>query len=135
MANYTYKSMQVKIDSSTGKLTEITGSVNQASLQAALDIIEDTVLSDGQRSYLPGAAGATITLNGWMNSTTEPIIGGLSNRTSITKTTWLYNGAKWIGGEALPTSVQTSGSVNSLIAWSMSLTFDGSLTRQGTTPT
>lgn len=130
MAHLTFKTATIKLDSSTGTLTAITGSVNSASLSAALNLLEDSSAGDDDRTYVPGLHGKTISLNGWINTTTEGIIGPLLvDRTSITKTVEYYNGVKYYNGEVWPGNVQISGSPDTLQTWSMDLTFDGGANR------
>lgn len=130
MANKIYKDLAIKLDSSTAVLTAITSWTNQASLQAAMDVIEDSALNTEERTYAPGLAGATVQLNGFVNSTTDGIFGPLvGNRTSLTKTVEWYNGLKYYNGEAYPTDTQYSGNVNDMQTWSCTLTFTGAINR------
>lgn len=130
MANLTWKGMTVKLDGSTGALTDITAYVNQASLAAALEALEDTALNDEERTYLSGLAGATVSLNGFVNSTTEGIFGPLvGNRTTATKTFEYYNAVKYYNGEAWITDVEMSGEAGQLQVWSASLTYTGAINR------
>lgn len=129
MAHKTYKNMTFKIDNSSAAITALTGSMNQASLASALSTIEDSAFGDSQRTYLPGLAGLTISMNGFSNSTTDAIFGPLMNRTSITKTVEYYNGDRYYNGEVWVTGVTYSGSVNDLATWSFDATFDGAVTR------
>jgi hypothetical protein len=141
MANKTYKDMRVRLDTtalSTGKLTDITVYCNQANLQRAMALLEDTGLSEADKSVLMGLAGTTLSLNGMINTTTEAIFGPLvAVATSITKTVeyraWKTNSTGSVGkfyyGEVLVGNVQISGSVGSLQTFSADLTFDGAVTR------
>src|SRR5512138_2578874 len=88
MANTTYKNVTFKIDNAATTLTDITAYVNQASLQRAINLLEDTALSDANRSVLTGLAGTTVSINGFVNTTTDGIFGPLiAAATSVTKTT------------------------------------------------
>jgi len=138
MANKTDLDIRVKLDNAGGTLTDITAYLTSASISGAMDIIEDTALSDEERSYLPGKAGATIPIAGMVNSTTDAIFGPLvGNRTSITKTVeyraYSTNSTGSTGsfytGEIYLTNVEYSGSVNSLQTFSGDGTFDGAVTR------
>lgn len=131
MANKIFKDITVKVDNSTGTLTDITAYLSSASLRAVQDIIEDTGLSDEERSYLFGLAGASIPLAGMVNTTTDGVFGPLiGNRTTATKTIQYgaYSGRVY-RGEALVTAVEYSGSINSLETFSSEATFDGAITR------
>ena len=123
--------MTIKVDNSTGTLTDITSFLSSASLRAIQDTIEDTSLANDERSYLFGLAGATIPLSGMVNTTTDSVFGPLiGNRTTATKTIQYTAYANRVyRGEALITSVEYSGSVNSLETFSSEAVFDGVLTR------
>jgi hypothetical protein len=137
MANKIYKDIRVKLDNSTG-LTDITSYLSSASIRSAQDTIEDTGMGDDERSYLFGLAGATIPLAGMVNTTTDSIFGPLiGNRTTLTKTieyrAYSTNSTGSVGsfynGEVLVTSVEYSGSTNSLETFSAEATFDGLVNR------
>lgn len=140
MANLIYKDIRVKIDNSTGTLTDITSYISNASIRAVQDIIEDTSMADSERSYLFGLAGATIPLSGMVNSTTEGIFGPLiGNRTTAAKTieyrAYLTSTdstgqiGMFYNGEVLVGSVEMSGSTNSLQTFGTEATFDGLVNR------
>jgi len=138
MANKIYKDMRIRIDNAAGTLTDITAFLSGASIRAVQDTIEDTSLTDEERSYLFGLAGASIPLAGMVNTTTDGIFGPLKgNRTTATKTieyrTHFTDSTGIVGrfytGEVLVTSTEYSGSVNSLETFSAEATFDGAVTR------
>ena len=123
MANKTDLDIRVKIDNSSASLTDITAYLTAASIRGIQDIIEDTALSNEERSYVPGKAGATTPISGMVNSTTDGIFGPLiGNRTSITKsfeyrayaTNSTGNVGSFFNGEVYLTNVEYSGSLNSL---------------------
>lgn len=135
MANTTYKNVTFKIDNAAASLTDITSFVNQASLQRAINLLEDTALSDANRSVLTGLAGTTVSINGFVNTTTDSIFGPIiATATSVTKTTQYgaYSN-RFYYGEALISNVQYSGSVDNLQTFSCDLTFDGAVTRTSAT--
>ena len=135
MGHYTSKDLEFKLDNSSASLTDLHAYMNNASVQHALNLLEDSALGDEERSYTPGLAGATLPINGFMNSTTEGIFGPLvGNRTSLTKTFALYNGVKWLTGEAWPGDVQITGAVDAIELWSCTLTLDGAITRTSAEP-
>jgi spermidine/putrescine-binding protein len=141
MANKTFKDMRLRMDTtalSTGKLTDITAYVNQANLQRTLNLLEDTALSDTNKSILAGLGGTTVSMNGHVNTTTDAIFGPLiAAVTSVTKTveyrTWKTNSTGSVGifyyGEVLLANIQYSGSAGSLQTFSADATFDGAVTR------
>lgn len=138
MANKIYKDARIKIDNAGGTLTDITAYMSSVSLRGVQDLIEDTSMGDEEKSYLFGQAGATIPLSGLLNTTTDAIFGVLKgNRTTATKTLeyrlYLTNSTtqagRYYNGEGLVTSVEYSGSTNSLETWSAEFTFDGVVNR------
>lgn len=131
MANKIFKDMTIKVDNASASLTDITAYLNSASIRSVQDTIEDTGLSDEEKSYLFGQAGATFPLSGMVNTTTDGIFGPLiGNRTTATKTFQYtaYTGSVY-RGEVLVTSVEYSGSNNSLETFSAEAVFDGVITR------
>jgi len=127
MANLIYKNETIKIDNTAGTLTDITAYTTSVTINGSQDLIEDTAMADEERSYLYGLAGGTVSLAGIVNSTTDGIFGPLiSNRTTATKTFQHAATTNIVHrGELLNTSVEYSGSTNSLQTWSYSGTFDG----------
>ena len=138
MANKIYKDMRIKVDTAGGTLTDITSYLSSASIRSIQDTIEDTGMGDEEKSYLFGQAGATIPLSGMVNTTTDAMFGPLvGNRTTVTKTVeyraYLTNtttgAGRYYNGEALITSVEYSGSTNSLQTFSADAVFDGVVNR------
>ncbi len=131
MANTTMRDMGFKIDGASATLVDIKAYCNQADLQRTLDLIEDSAMSDTNRSYLHGLAGTTISINGMVNTTTDGIFGPLVNAaTSVTKTVeYKAYANRFYNGEVLLTNIQYSGSTNSLQTFSASATFDGAVNR------
>jgi hypothetical protein len=135
MPNTTYKNITLKLDNAAASLTDITAYCNQASLQRAINLLEDTALSDANRSVLTGLAGTTISINGFVNTTTDGIFGPIiATATSVTKTAQYgaYSN-RFYYGETLISNIQYSGSVDNLQTFSCDLTFDGAVTRTSAT--
>ena len=140
MGNKTYKDMRFKLDkpNSTGTLvlTDITAYTNQASLQRAINLLDDSALSDANRSVLTGLAGTTLSINGFVNTTTDGAFGPIiAAATSVTRTveyrTHMTNSTngRFYNGEVLFSNIQYSGSVDSLQTYSADMTFDGAVNR------
>lgn len=131
MANKVWKDVTFKIDNAAGAITAITAYVNQASLQRAINLLDDSALSDTNRSVLTGLAGTTVAINGFVNTTTDGIFGPLiATATSVTKTVeyGAYSG-RYYNGEVLLSNIQYSGSVDSIQTFSVDMTFDGAVNR------
>ena len=135
MANLWGNSVAVIVDSAAGSTARITSYTNQAGIQGATDILDQTGFGNTNPDIIHGISRATIPLNGFVNSTTDGIWGPLIGaRTSITKTCSFYNGLKYYTGEFLPDSVQYSGDPASLQTWSVNLLIDGAVTRTSVAP-
>jgi hypothetical protein len=127
MANLIYKNETLKLDNAAGTLTDVTAYITSETLSGSQDLIEDSAMADEEKSYIAGMAGATLSLSGIVNTTTDAILAPLlGNRTTATKT---YQRAATTGlvlrGEVVPTAIEYSGSNNSLQTFSFSGTFDG----------
>lgn len=130
MVDKTYKDMTFKIDNAAGSITAITSHLNNQSITGTMAVLENSALGDANQSFRPGIAGATVSINGFMNSTTEGIFGPLiGNDTAVTKTVEVYNGIQYYNGEAWVTNVQQSGAQNDLITFSADLTITGAVNR------
>lgn len=131
MANKTFKDAAFKIDNAAATLTSITTYINQASLQRAIALLEDTGLNETNKSVLTGLAGTTISIAGLINTTTDGIFGPLiATATSVTKTVEFqaYSG-RYYNGEVLLSSIQYSGATGGLQTFSADMTFDGAVNR------
>lgn len=138
MANKTYKDARFRLDNSTGAIQNITAYLNQASLQRSINLLEDTAFSDSNRSVLTGLAGTTVSINGFVNTTTDGLLGPMiATATSVTRTfeyrTHATNSTGTVGrfynGEVLFSNIQYSGAVDSLQTFSADMTFDGAVNR------
>ena len=138
MANKTFNDMRFRIDSPSTANLNITAFLNHVSLQRAINLLEDTALSDTNKSVLTGLAGTTLSLNGFVNSTTDGIFGPLiAAATSVTKTVEYRafatnstgNVGRFYNGEVLISNVEYSGAADALETFSCDLTFDGAVNR------
>jgi hypothetical protein len=142
MANKTHKDIRVRSALLvTSVLVNYTPYLNQASLQRAINLLDDSALSDTNRSVLTGLAGTTITLNGFVNTTTDAYYGPLVNAATSVLRTMEYrifstnstgSAGQFYRGSVLVSNVQYSGAVDSLQTFSADHTFDGAVTRTST---
>lgn len=142
MANKIYKDVRVRTAVTvTSVLTNITGYVNQVSLQRSINLLEDTALSDANKSVLTGLAGTTMSVNGFVNTTTDTLFGPLVNAATSVLRTFEYRAyatnttgtvGRFYNGPVLVSNVQYSGSVDSIETFSADVTFDGAVTRTST---
>ena len=140
MGNKTYKELKFKFDkpNTTGTLvlTDLTAYINQASLQRSINLLEDTALSDANRSVLTGLAGTTLSINGFVNTTVDATFGPMiATATSVTRTfeykMFMTNSTvgRCYNGEVLISNIQYSGSVDNLQTFSADMTVDGAVNR------
>ena len=142
MANKTYKDMRFRMAVNvTSVLTNLTAYVNQVALQRAITLLEDTSLADANKSVLTGLAGTTLSINGFVNTTTDGLLGPLiAAATSVLRTVELRAYAtnstgtvgRFYNGPVLLSNLQYSGSVDALETFSADMTFDGAVTRTST---
>lgn len=124
-----YKDVRVWIDNAAATLTEVSDSLNSKTLTGTQENPEYQSFSDDEKNILPGVAGGSFTMNGFVDSTTDAIFGPLvGNRTSISKTIQEYNGVQYRYGEFYPTNVQFSGSTNDVQTFSADFTLTAALT-------
>jgi len=132
MANKTFKDMTLRIDNASGTLADITAFINQQSLEHAMSILEDTGMGLEERTTLPGLAGTTVEINGFVNTTTDAIFGPafVSDNTSLAKTVaFKESSARFYKGEFWASNYTISGSRDTLETFSLSLTATGAITR------
>ena len=130
MPNLTGKDVTFQVDNAGASITDISSHLNQASIQAAITMIEDSALGDDDRTYLSGLHGKTLPVNGFWNSTTEAIYGPLlAARTSLTKTVEYGDGNRYFNGESLVNNVQVTGAPDTVQTFSADHTISGALNR------
>ena len=140
MANKTDLDVRFSIDNAGGTLTNITAYLTSAAVRGVQDVIEDTALSNEEKQYLPGKAGANVPISGMINSTTDAIFGPLvGNRTSIRKefeyqvfttgSNSTGNLGQFLKGSSHIQNVEYSGSLGSLQTFSADCVLDGIMTR------
>ena len=115
-----HRDMGVKVDSSTGVITDISKYTNQQSLAQAVDMLDITGMGQKVQINEPGLEKLEFTLNGYINSTTDGIFTPLiSTNTSVAKTAEfkMYTG-RYINSEFWVSSVDITGSRDSLETWS-----------------
>lgn len=127
MANKTWKVVTCKVDNASGTLTTISGDVNNVTVSSDHPLVEDSGFGDEEATYLPGLVpGATVSMNGFVNSTTEGIFAPLVGAyTSVLKTVEVVfaGSTKKLFGECYIGNVGLNGSVGSMSTWSADFTF------------
>lgn len=136
MPNLTSKDLGFKLDNASNALTDIGGNVNQQDLERACTILDDTAIGDTGHTTLQGLMQAPrVTLNGWVNTTVETILGSwLANGTSVTRTAqFQVHSARFLYGEFNYENIRITGPVDALQTWSASLVSTGTLNRTSVT--
>jgi hypothetical protein len=130
MGNKTWKDMGFKLDNAAGTITDLSSVVNSQSLEAAITDLDTTGMGVTARTRVNGLGDISVSLNGFMNSTVDGILGPIMNGTSATKTAQFtaYTGRHY-NGEFLPTAVSYSGEPDTLEVWSCTLVLTGALNR------
>ena len=110
MANETSKVTGFAIDdeTTTGVLTDISGSVNSVTWTGAMEMLDDTGLGDSDHTVVAGLGNAkTVAINGMLNSTTRAIFAPLAAAsTTVLKTIEVkLAAADFWTGEAWPDNV------------------------------
>ena len=118
----------------TSVLATISGSINQVSLQQLVTALDDTGLGDVAHTYVDGLFNATVSLNGYVNTTTDAIFGAHVNGTSVARTakTWevkLATGSLFYNGSCLITDYSVSGGSDTLQTFSATLQVSGDVNR------
>ena len=137
MGNRNSDAVYIYIDNASATITDISGQVNSLSWDGGQNLLDDTGMSDSRHTVVAGLANASnASLNGWLNSTTEAIIGPLTDGTSITKTLAISfdSSATWWTGEVWPESVNLSAGVDELQAWSAELRAQNGLSSTSVKP-
>lgn len=80
------KNTVVKVDNSSGTLTDISAYCNNVDFPEDVDAPEVTVFGDNSREYLPGGLkGATMSISGFWDSTLDGVLGPIvGNSSSVT---------------------------------------------------
>jgi hypothetical protein len=113
----------VKIDDSTAALVDISGSVNSVSIDGGNASVQDTGIGDGRHTEVNDILPIqTITLSGWLDSTSEAIISPLVPGTSLVKSVEILQ----LSGQYISSDSARVGTVNrsvpiGLQTWSLEL--------------
>lgn len=129
MPEKTWKDMGFRLDNAAKALTDISANVNSQALASAITDLDTTGMGVSAKTRVNGIADVSIDLNGTLNSTVAGILNPLVNGTSVLKRAEFkeYTG-KYFNGSVLPTSIQFSGSPDSLETWSATFVFSKAIT-------
>lgn len=135
MAIKGHRDMTIRLDGAAGTLVSLSNQVNQQSLARAVALLETTGMSAEEATFLPGLAGTTISINGYVDTTSEAIFGPLiSDNTSVSKTVeFKAYGGRFYNGEVWMENVEISGGKDTLETFSAGLKFTGAVNRTSVT--
>lgn len=131
MAHVTSEVASVRVDDATATIATISGSVNSIDVSGGQGLLDDTGMGDGRHTVIAGLGNATIvTLNGFLDSTTEAIFAPVTDGTSITKTIGIgLVSGQYLNGEAWPESVSLGSTIDAISTWSCTFQAQNGLTR------
>lgn len=130
MANETSKVSGFAVDNASGTLTDISGFVNNVDVSGGNEQYDDTGLGDTRHTFVLGLGlPVTVTVNGWLNSTTRAIFAPLINGTSVDKTIEVkYASGDFYSGESIPMNVQIGLPTAAVNTWSCTFQANNGLT-------
>lgn len=131
MANLTHRDNAFHLDNASATLTNLSTYVNSQDLDRTINMLEDTGMGLEEATFLTGLGGTTVSINGFVNTTTDAILGPLmADNTSLTKTfAYRVSASRFYKGESWVNNIKYSGSKDSLQTFSASLTITGVVTR------
>ena len=130
MAKYTSKGMGFSMDGAAATLVALSGQTNQVSIDHSNTLLDDTGLGDNDHTMLYGLGqNATLSANGWMDSTVRAILAPLATAVTSRLYTMEMKLATlvFLNGEFLIDSVQISGDVDAIQTWSIGATCQSTL--------
>ncbi len=131
MAHVNSDIASVRVDDSAASIAIISGDVNSVSVDGGQALLDDTGVGDSRHTVVAGLANATtVTMNGWVNSTTEAIFSPVLDGTSITKTIGIgLVSGQFLNGEAWPEAVTFGIGIDELQTWSCTFRAQDGLSR------
>lgn len=131
MATFTGRDGTILIDNTGGTPTAL-AEIRSFTLDHTMDVIEDTVMGDGSRTYKRGLEGSTFTAEVLYSNAEVATIQALAlGRDAVTVE--LYPSGQTtahgkISGEALITGYSVSSSFDDMVTATVSGTFSGAIT-------
>ena len=127
------KSSVLKLDNSSGSLTDISALVNNVDFPETADVAETSVLGASNKTYIVGLKDATISLSGLFDATADAIFGAVVGQTATLSFEYSPEGTasgkiKYTG-ECILTNYAMSSPVGDVVAYSADLQVSGAVTR------
>ena len=129
MATHKGSSGSVKIAASGGSVTAV-GEVRSYSIDESADTIEDTVMGDTVKTYLPSLKDATLTIDAlWDDSDAQQLVADTSVEIDWEiHPTGTGTGEKYYAGSGIVTAKTISASYDGLVEASFSVQVSGAIT-------
>ena len=132
MATFTGRDGTIKIDASDGTSTAL-AEIRSFTLDHTMDVIEDTVMGDGARTYKRGLEGSTFTaevLYSAQESGTLDVLalGRDAVDVELYPSSGTASGSGKISGTAILTGYSVSSSFDDMVTATVSGTFSGAIT-------
>ena len=129
MATHKGSSGSVKIAASGGSVTAV-GEVRSYSIDEVADTIEDTVMGDTVKTYLPSLKDATLTIDAlWDDSDAQQLVADTSAEIDWEiHPTGTGTGEKYYSGGGVVTSKTISASYDGLVEASFAVQVSGAVT-------
>jgi len=129
MATHKGSSGSVKIAASGGSVTAV-GEVRSYSIDEVADTIEDTVMGDTVKTYLPSLKDATLTIDAlWDDADAQQLVADTSAEIDWEiHPTGTGAGEKYYSGSGIVTAKTISASYDGLVEASFSVQVSGAIT-------
>jgi hypothetical protein len=120
-----------KLDNSAGTLVDLSSYITSVTFPRSIESMETTTLGNTDKTYIPGLKDGTISIEGKWDSTLDAHMDGIMGKlvTFEDYPTGTGSGQVKRTGEALVTSYEQTGGVDSPNEWSAELQCSGAITR------
>jgi len=100
----------VRLDSEGDAITDYSNNINSVVVDGGNALVEDTGIGDNRRTEVPDIKPIqSITLNGFIDTTSEALVSSLVEGTSLAKTVEILQiSGQYLSGEGMPEAVQRS---------------------------
>lgn len=127
------KDSVIKLDNSSGTLTDISSYVNNVDFPETADVAETTTLGAGNKTYIVGLKDATMSITGLWDSALDAILGAVVGQAATLSFEYSPEGtgagAIKYSGECILTSYAQSSPVGDVVAYSADFQVTGAVTR------
>lgn len=133
MAFSSAKSSVLKLDNSSGTLTDLSAYLNSIDFPETVDSLETTSFGASAKTFIVGLKDATISASGGFDPTLDAHMNGIYGQSATVSFEYgpagSTTGAPKYAGECIVTSYGVSGAVADLVTVSIELQVTGAVTR------